>query len=147
MWNAPNTRITIIYHVNWKLLLTLKFVCFVLSLKHIWPLFSPFFIIKSLTNCEITYRSAPSFQLNTVFQCIDECMKNVISLYWRWFVLTIGSDDGQKRQKEFFKAELTRLQRSLKDESSKIHKPKQWVSPRPWNDLSLPTTLCICHWM
>lgn len=42
-------------------------------------------------------------------------------------IMTIGSEDGQKRQKEFFKAELTRLQRSLKDESSKITKPKQLV--------------------
>ncbi|XP_022334743.2 uncharacterized protein LOC111131466 isoform X4 [Crassostrea virginica] len=52
---------------------------------------------------------------------------------------TLGSDDGQKRQKEFFKAELTRLQRSLKDESSKIHKPKHrehypfvWTSLEPY---------------
>lgn len=41
--------------------------------------------------------------------------------------MAIGSEDGNKRQKEFFKAELTRLQRSLKDESSKIQKPKQLV--------------------
>ncbi|XP_052705574.1 triadin-like isoform X2 [Crassostrea angulata] len=51
----------------------------------------------------------------------------------------IGSEDGQKRQKEFFKAELTRLQRSLKDESSKISKPKHrehypfvWTSLEPY---------------
>nr|XP_011440709.2 nucleolar protein dao-5 isoform X4 [Crassostrea gigas] len=51
----------------------------------------------------------------------------------------IGSEDGQKRQKEFFKAELTRLQRSLKDESSKITKPKHrehypfvWTSLEPY---------------
>lgn len=50
-----------------------------------------------------------------------------------------GSEDGQKRQKEFFKAELTRLQRSLKDESSKITKPKHrehypfvWTSLEPY---------------
>lgn len=50
-----------------------------------------------------------------------------------------GSEDGQKRQKEFFKAELTRLQRSLKDESSKISKPKHrehypfvWTSLEPY---------------
>lgn len=42
-------------------------------------------------------------------------------------IMAIGSEDGHKRQKEFFRAELTRLQRSLKDESSKIHKPKQLV--------------------
>ncbi|XP_062569058.1 uncharacterized protein DDB_G0286299-like isoform X4 [Saccostrea cucullata] len=51
----------------------------------------------------------------------------------------IASEDGQKRQKEFFRAELTRLQKSLKDESSKIHKPKQrehypfvWTSLEPY---------------
>lgn len=50
-----------------------------------------------------------------------------------------ASEDGQKRQKEFFRAELTRLQKSLKDESSKIHKPKQrehypfvWTSLEPY---------------
>ncbi|XP_061177772.1 DNA ligase 1-like [Saccostrea echinata] len=51
----------------------------------------------------------------------------------------IASEDGQKRQKEFFRAELSRLQKSLKDESSKIHKPKQrehypfvWTSLEPY---------------
>ncbi|XP_048728415.2 protein starmaker-like isoform X4 [Ostrea edulis] len=51
----------------------------------------------------------------------------------------LGSEEGRKRQKEFFRAELTRLQKSLRDESSKIQKPKQrehypfvWTSLEPY---------------
>jgi hypothetical protein len=46
-------------------------------------------------------------------------------LVYMSLIVMIGSEEGRKRQKEFFRAELTRLQKSLKDESSKIHKPKQ----------------------